>query len=125
MARRGSRTRSGTTVQRYDPPLPPPRLRLSPLPLYEDRRFFHPLRDLAPPATFSRRDQRRLVEKSPLTSPKYQDPFPSLKLGFAVPAKVVKCVRRKQRRESIFATKKTGAGARSRRKRDIWSNVRC
>lgn len=103
------------------------------LSVIEDRRTFHPLREARPVATLSRRDQRRLVER-PINRPvrdkdrplSYVDPFPALRLGFAVPEKVVRCVRRKQRREVLFAVRKTGAGSRARyRRRDEWSDVSC
>lgn len=123
MARRGRSTVD--RVSRPQPTIDIVRPRLSPLPLIEDRRLFHPLGDSRPLATFSRRDQRRIVDKSVAVANQYSDPFPSLKLGFAVPEKVAKCVRRKQRREALFAYARTGKGARSRRKRDFWSNIRC
>lgn len=45
---------------------------------------------------------------------------------FSQPENVIRCVRRKERREVIFATKKRkkGAGA-SRRRRNFWSDVQC
>lgn len=92
----------------------------------EDRRLFHPAGPLRPASSFSRRDQRRIVEKSRHVAHASSDPFPSLRLGFAVPQKVAKCVRRKQRREALFAFKKTGSGAKARRRRrDHWSDVSC
>lgn len=47
-------------------------------------------------------------------------------LAFKHGESVVRCVRRKDRREVIFAKKlnRKGAGA-SRRRRDFWSNVKC
>lgn len=44
---------------------------------------------------------------------------------FDAPREVAICVRRKQRREVIFAKRKTGKGARARRHRNFWSNVKC
>lgn len=126
MARR--RNRSGSVPVSLTRPtidFVQPRVRLTPLPEIEDRRTFHPLGDSRPLGTFSRRDQRRIVDKSVAVANQYRDPFPSLKLGFAVPEKVAKCVRRKQRREALFAYARTGKGARARRKRDFWSDIRC
>lgn len=93
----------------------------------EDRRTFHPLRDARPVLTFSRRDQRRIVEKSRSVARASRDPnpFPALRLGFAVPEKVAVCVRRKQRRESLFAFKRTGKGSRSRRRITPLSRQHC
>lgn len=43
----------------------------------------------------------------------------------AVPQRVALCVRRKERRETLFALGRTGSGARSRKHRNIFSDVRC
>lgn len=94
------------------------------LSLLDDNRRFHPMGPLRPVAA-TRRYARALVERAPIKPSTYKPTFPSLKLGFAVPEKVARCVRRKTRREVMFATRQTGKGARSRRKRDYWSNVRC
>lgn len=40
-------------------------------------------------------------------------------------SRVVMCVRRKQRREVLFAKKRTRAGAGARRKRNIFSDIGC
>lgn len=102
----------------------PPPVRLTVL---EDRRSFHPAGLLRPAGVVSRRDARRIVERAaPKARPlSYRDPFPSLRLGFAVPEKVVRCVRRKQRREVVFALGKTGKGAKARRRRDAFSDIGC
>lgn len=109
----------------------------------EDRRRFHPLRRAAPAATFSRRDQRRIVEKYRAVQTNFMqaatlDPFvgfsqPSVSVGlpagrpaFAVPKKVAVCVRRHQRREAIFAKGHAGKGAAQKRRRQSeFSNIGC
>lgn len=94
----------------------------TPLQQIEDRRRYHPLRALAPAQTFSSKSQRKLVEKPRST----REAFPSLRLGFAVPDKVAACVRRKSRREVLFAIKGTGPGSRQkRRRRNELSNIQC
>lgn len=45
--------------------------------------------------------------------------------SFSAPRSVMICVRRKSRREVLFALRKTGKGARSRKRRNEWSNVKC
>ena len=92
----------------------------------EDRRTYHPEKVMRPVATFSRRDQRRIVEKARDVR-KYADPrfIAPLNLGFAVPEKVAVCVRRNQRREVIFANRKAGAGSRSTRRRNEQSEISC
>lgn len=87
----------------------------------EDRRVWHPLRERAPAGVFSRREERRLVERDRRSS----DPFPSLRLGFAVPEKVAVCVRRKTRREVIHALNKAGGGVSRKRRRNEYSDIRC
>lgn len=112
-------------VDRLNPPIRPIRFDLR---LIEDRRRFHPERDLRPALSISRL-ARRLVERLP--RPKRMapgNPRSNLRSHFAfhTPSKVVKCVRRKERREVIFAERKSGKGSRAlRRRRDYWSDVSC
>lgn len=47
------------------------------------------------------------------------------RLYFRVPARVAVCVRRKQRKEVMFALKRTGRGAKSRKHFNPYSEVRC
>lgn len=128
----------------YRPPVPArPRVeilrpRVRPrrdLRVVEDRRTFHPLGRMRPAATFSRRDQRRIVEKVQAVRSSY-DPFsafvqpavtlmPAGRPAFAVPSKVAVCVRRKQRREALFAFRKTRKGSGSRRRRNEMSEISC
>lgn len=87
----------------------------------EDRRTFHPdgyfreARDLTgTPAPARLRDTRS-------RTPRYQ----VVALDDSR-SPVLVCVRRKQRREVIFAKRKAGKGARTRRRRrNYYSNVRC
>lgn len=44
---------------------------------------------------------------------------------FASPDTVLVCARRHRRREVLFALRKTGKGARSKRRRNSYSNTRC
>lgn len=47
-------------------------------------------------------------------------------IGFQDPRRVLICVRRKARREVLFAKRQTGRGAKARRhRRNQYSNVRC
>lgn len=51
---------------------------------------------------------------------------PATGVAFASPVHTVRCVRRKERREVIFALRKRGKGAAARRRRrNYWSNVSC
>lgn len=85
----------------------------------EDRRTFHPddqfrqpLNLAAAPADFRR-------SSSPART------FQSDHARFDHPKSVLLCVRRKQRREVIFAKRKRKKGAGAKRRRNYFSNVRC
>lgn len=48
------------------------------------------------------------------------------KFAFAVPRKVELCVRRAQRKQVMFALRRTGKGSRApRRRRNYWTGVSC
>ena len=87
----------------------------------EDRRAFHPLSDLRPVRALVRTARRLVPARKPTAS---RMSLPE-KIGFAVPKKVVVCVRRKQRREVIHALRLRGKGASSPKRRNIWSDVKC
>lgn len=77
--------------------------------LLEDRRFYHPLGRLDRPAFATRRSAARLVAR-------HQDGRMQTKarISFADPRRVMVCVRRKERREVLFAR---GVGGSKRRQR--------
>lgn len=50
--------------------------------------------------------------------------LPSM-VSFADAQRVVVCVRRKTRRQVLFAKRRTGRGARSRKRRNFFSGIRC
>lgn len=92
-----------------------------------DARFFSfdsPFDDVSSP----RRDQRFVVEGRNVNSDKRNvqrsSPFSNY-FKFAVPEKVTVCVRRKQRREVLFAKRKTGKGAKARRRRNYYTAIHC
>lgn len=98
----------------------------------EDRRLHHPLGAARNPRSVFRSDVRlveapskrfRAGKRSSLSVAK---PFGAETLSFAVPQRVSICVRRKQRREVLFAVRRTGKGAKSiRRRRNQWSEIKC
>lgn len=129
MSRRGRSRRSETPIA--DATFQPPIRSLAPLfsdlasplgPLseVEDRRTFHPLDDFRPAMEIGgTRTGPRQVKKSF----KPQLPFG---LQFAVPEKTVVCVRRKTRREVIFAKRKQGGGRGRKRPTKNWfSKIGC
>lgn len=117
----------------------PPKRVLIDLRQFEDRRRYHPLREMQAAGVLDRREARMIIERdkrsdrmrrdrrydlNPLD--RFKDYMPSFRLGFKFPDKVVKCVRRQQRREVIFALKKRGKGSRAlRRRRDEFSDISC
>lgn len=77
----------------------------------EDRRRYNPTKTVAAPRA-TRRSATRLVDHGN-------------QLGWAEPFRVAICTRRAIRRQIMFAIKKTGKGARAKRNRNYWSDVRC
>jgi len=108
---------------RLVPYLPPPRTALQDL---SDGREWHPLQK-ARPAPAINVNARRIM------APPLADRFGKAirawhgrSNAFAVPKQVAPCIRRKQRREVMFAYKRTGKGSRAfHRKRNQWSNIKC
>lgn len=93
------------------PPVPSPAVNL-------DRRTYHPLGPFRPLHASPRAAAR--VEVRQGRPFRFPDVF-----QFGVPDKVRLCVQRAERREVLFAKRKTGAGARSRKRRSFWSTVSC
>lgn len=119
MARRRRNRNSLSTLARVDFPVVRryPRLR-SALQLIEDRRVFHPEGALRSPLSIGIPRKSRIV----LRKANFGKTLPS-RLGFAVPEKVVRCVRRKQRKEVLIAKRRSGRG--SAKRFDFWSDVSC
>lgn len=85
----------------------------------EDRRTWHPAGSTRP-AGASSRNSRRIVQAKPV--PGF---FPPRNVAFSVPRDVAICVRRKTRREVIFAKRKYSKGAGASRRRSWFSKVGC
>lgn len=93
--------------------------------LDEDRRSFHPLGMFRPPRVVGGHPVQPLVVREPAKRKRSQA-FLAHQLGFPNPKRVLLCVRRKTRREVLFAKNlsRKGAGAR-RRHRNFYSEVKC
>lgn len=93
------------------------------LSLLEDRRTFHP-DPIRPPRSFLNSDVRLVASRARARrlAPSSWQPAG---VRFAVPARVWMCVRRKRRREVIFAKRLMRRGAGSGRRRSFWSDVFC
>jgi len=95
----------------------------SPLSLVEDNRLWHPLNPS--PAKFWTGGSAKISER-PRRSNRYNPFMLSGDLGFINPQKVIRCVRRKMRREVIFALDKQRKGSGSkRRRRNEYSSISC
>lgn len=106
-------------------PLRPEVLTRAVLPEVEDRRLFHPAPRALRPARELTRAKAQLVGK---VKHSVKSAVATLLPGVAFerPSAVLVCVRRKDRREVLFALKRRGKGSRSRRRRrNQWSNVSC
>lgn len=109
---------SGTLLHKLAVPLPS---LLPDLRLLEDRREFYPERRRPARGLFS--DSADVVVATPRRRSDMSVPF---RLAFRRAPEVAICVRRKQRREVMFAYNRTGKGSRSfRRRRNEYSDVRC
>lgn len=104
----------------------------------EDRRTYHPLGEFRPARFRTGGPSRITVKDRPYNGRyKYADPHRNSRnihlnsgtkapVSFAVPDGTVVCVRRKQRKEVLFAKRRAGAKGRQRRhKRNLWTKVRC
>lgn len=101
-----------------------PRTNLN-LSLFEDRRDFNPLQDYAPAGVFSYQAPRHVVVKKARTrAATVQELLPS-GLQFADASGVVVCVRRKRRREVLFAKKKHGRNGARKYRRNRFSEISC
>lgn len=89
-----------------------------------DRRTFHPLGDVRPAKGFSKGASRVVLSPNVNRSSKNVRARPDV-FRFNSPGSVAVCVRRQKRREVIFALRKSGKGARSRRRRNYFSDVSC
>lgn len=102
----------------------------SPLQEVEDLREYHPMGDDRPARSFRRWLVGHVVPAtvSGRTSARVRPSFfqPAAEIGFRNPLGVAVCVRRKMRREVLFALggQKKGSSARFRR-RSRFSNTRC
>lgn len=96
-----------------------------------DARFFYPSHNPVDYPNPRRLDgsTARVIVYAPKRSVS-RGTFPSTysvpqRISFAAPKAVAVCVRRKQRKEVLFAIRKTGKGARARRKLTRYSGVSC
>jgi len=130
-----SRRRRDTSAIANDPLLPflspvSPSPLLSPLvsPVVlneiEDRRQFHPLQVHRPPLTVDARPARlsRSFRASRFLRP---DHLVADVLSFCSPQWVLRCIRRKVRKEMMHVIKHAGSGGGRKPKRDWFSKVSC
>ena len=91
----------------------------------EDRRLHHPERFDRPALNFRGMPAPVVVGRSSAKRSTKPVTWPSHVIRFEVPKDVLTCVRRSRRRQVMFATKKTGAGAKSPRRFSWRSKLSC
>lgn len=128
MARRGRRERkanisvpSAITPRSLTPRLLGNVLQPSPRQLVEDRRTYHPLEFFRPARTVSGTNIDPVVVKK---SRPFKAALP-FGLRFSVPDKTLICVRRKERKEVLFAKRKTKKGSGSKKRKNWFSKIGC
>lgn len=121
---------SGVPFENPSVPLLPTLSPLSvndPLSEIEDRRSYHPL-GRARPAIYAT-GALKLKDRSPSKLQKKYGFRPRSQtnaiLTFHRPSQVALCVRRKQRREILFAKRRTGGGGRGPRRRNWTTQISC
>jgi len=93
----------------------------------EDRRTWNPLGSVAPARSISR-DRHRLQATAVTTTQFRSNSRPakfSHFIGFALPRKVLICIRRKRRKEVLHARRKTGKSGQKRPVRNFYSKIKC
>lgn len=91
----------------------------------EDRRAFHPLSSWRPARLLSGHPAPPVVPKSAPPGRSFRGRFPFHGLRFAVPERVVICVRRHERREVMFAKKRAGKRGQRKPRRNWYSAISC
>lgn len=127
-----ARKKRNRTTQRDVFPIATPVLRTTPIiptrPLVSDRRLYHPDKPFEAPYSVRRKYRRIVEDVRPKLARKSSGNAGVRRsvLRFSVPRKVEMCVRRKRRREVLFALGRTGRGARRRhRRRNYYSSISC
>lgn len=97
------------------------------LALFEDRRFFHPLGPARPAFAFPKSAARVVVPRTRSRSAVDGAKARTLphQLTFAAPDRVLICVRRKRRKEVLFAKRKAGKRGQRKPRRNYWSAISC
>lgn len=110
------------------------------IPIDLDRRLFRPDESTRPPTTHSSLASRVVLKIITVRQKrrqfhakidKYTNPFHYPKtylrtrLGFSVSRRVETCIRRKIRKEVIFAKRKNGKGGQRKPRRNFWSAIAC
>lgn len=98
---------------------------LAPLHLIEDLRRYDPARHVNARSLFNR-FHRLVVDPNVNLKRSRSRVALTPRIAFANPERVVTCIKRKTRRQVMFAMRKTGKGAQRRRRHRNWrSNISC
>lgn len=104
-------------------PLPPPVMRVDLRPI-SDRRLYHPLGAVRPALSLSGNPHRLVYGRNSKVTAVTR--WPVAAVAFHAPKRVVICVRRKRRKEVIFALGRAGRGGSFRKpRRNFYSSVEC
>lgn len=97
----------------------------------EDRREYHPLQDARPARFMTGGPSHVTVKDRSYGKQVYRDPFSGRSgtkaaISFVGPDGVLVCVRRKRRKEVLFAKRRAGRSGKQRRHRRNWfSSISC
>lgn len=93
----------------------------------DDSRLWSPEPPIANPARDMLGRPARILERPTRTKLRYAQPqrLSKARMAYSRPEQVTTCVRRKNRREVLFALKLHGKGAGGRRHRTNRSNIKC
>lgn len=104
---------------------PPSFLGSSPILNLSDRRLYHPEGFFRPAIAQPKVAARIIGGPGKSQAGRKLHSLSHEKLTFAVPDKVAICVRRKRRKEVMFAKNKAGKSGQKRPKRNYWSSISC
>lgn len=126
----GSSRRGDTSTANTTQLVLPLTVRGSALSDYEDRRFFNPDDIFAPARTFTGKAKIVARPRGRPKGSKSRSQQKSLKkiltaLQFNAPEKVLICVRRKRRKEVMFASGKAGKRGQKKPRRNFYSDINC
>lgn len=99
--------------------LNPPKFQLHQI---QDDRSWHPKPQIKPAGALKRSATRLVVPKPTKASPRSALPH---QVAFSAPKHVLVCIRRRMRKQVLFAKRLNRKGSGSRKHRTAWSEIKC